>query len=51
MWNGLITALKKARNSMLRAAGDEEREQIERAEFLQAVLKLVLHHTSIDGSA
>jgi WD40 repeat protein/serine/threonine protein kinase len=38
MWNGLITALSKARKSTLRTAGDAERDRIEQAGALQTVL-------------
>jgi serine/threonine protein kinase len=38
MWNGLITGLKKAKNSVLRTASDKVREQVESAELLNTVL-------------
>ena len=39
MWNGLLTALKNARNNLLRTAGDKDRERIEQATFLRCVLQ------------
>ena len=38
-WNGLLSALKNVRKNQLRNAGDEERQLIDRAELLQAILQ------------
>lgn len=40
MWNGLISSLKKARKSVLRTAGEMEREKLDQAKALQGVLEL-----------
>jgi len=40
-WNGLLTALKNARRSVLRTATTEVREKIEQAKLLRIVLDLL----------
>lgn len=40
-WNGLLTALRETRKSLLRSADAETRAEIERAEILRSVLDLL----------
>jgi WD40 repeat protein/serine/threonine protein kinase len=37
-WNGILTALRKARNSVLRSASNEVRQKVEQATFVRSLL-------------